>query len=261
MAPCKTCVICSLLISACGTLPDGRGYGQYVTPWPGWARIGTAAKAAATDLRTWAPLAGAAAVMATRVDDDVSEWAVEQNFVFGSPKRADEWSDRLRDVTRASAVISLLATPGGNDAAEVTVARFKSLAVQSVAVAGNAQMSNAIKRSVGRERPNGGNDRSFPSGHSSESFVQAAFARYHLNVIDAAPPVLQTGVDAVVAGVAWSRVEAGVHYPSDVLAGAALGNFIAKFFYGAFYGDSETTGALLPVLSRDRIAIAATLRF
>ena len=32
---------------------------------------------------------------------------------------------------------------------------------------------------------------------------------------------------ALLVGVAWGRIEAGKHYPSDVLAGYALGHFLA----------------------------------
>jgi hypothetical protein len=45
---------------------------------------------------------------------------------------------------------------------------------------------------------------------------------------------LQIGNLLFATGVAWARVEAGGHYPSDVLAGAALGHFISAFIYDAF---------------------------
>jgi hypothetical protein len=35
---------------------------------------------------------------------------------------------------------------------------------------------------------------------------------------------------------AWARIEAGAHYPTDVLAGAALGNFVSLFVHDAFLG-------------------------
>jgi membrane-associated phospholipid phosphatase len=38
----------------------------------------------------------------------------------------------------------------------------------------------------------------------------------------------------LASGVAWARVEARVHYPSDVLFGAALGHFLAAFIHDAF---------------------------
>jgi membrane-associated phospholipid phosphatase len=58
---------------------------------------------------------------------------------------------------------------------------------------------------------------SFPSAHASTSFCAAAAFR------DLAPLPLRP----VAAAIAFSRVYFGVHYPSDVLVGAALGALVA----------------------------------
>ena len=39
--------------------------------------------------------------------------------------------------------------------------------------------------------------------------------------------------------MAWARVEGDRHYPSDVLAGAALGHFLSAFIHDAFLGLPE----------------------
>ena len=57
---------------------------------------------------------------------------------------------------------------------------------------------------------------SFPSGHSAAAFAFATGASAELPVL--APPLL-----ALAGAVAYSRVHTGVHYPSDVAAGAVVG--------------------------------------
>lgn len=62
---------------------------------------------------------------------------------------------------------------------------------------------------------------SFPSGHSSASFAAAVV--FYRNLPKKA------GVPALVLAVliAFSRLYVGVHYPTDVLAGALLGSLLA----------------------------------
>ena len=59
--------------------------------------------------------------------------------------------------------------------------------------------------------------RSFPSGHSTLAFLALGYLalaqRRHAG-----------WALAVAAGVAWSRVAVGAHFPSDCLAGAAIGS-------------------------------------
>jgi undecaprenyl-diphosphatase len=92
----------------------------------------------------------------------------------------------------------------------------------------SAAVTDLIKLAVDRGRPvdhplvREPTTYSFPSGHAATSFACAAtlapFAPRH------AKPVLY----ALAAAIAYSRVYVGVHYPLDVLGGAALGLLLAK---------------------------------
>lgn len=61
---------------------------------------------------------------------------------------------------------------------------------------------------------------SFPSGHAATSFAGAVLLAYLFRSL--APALL-----LLAMLVAYSRVYVGAHYPADVLAGAALGTFVA----------------------------------
>jgi undecaprenyl-diphosphatase len=60
----------------------------------------------------------------------------------------------------------------------------------------------------------------FPSGHSASAFACAT-------VIAWASPRLAVPAFVLAGLVAWSRVYVGVHWPLDVLGGAALGVLVA----------------------------------
>ena len=63
-------------------------------------------------------------------------------------------------------------------------------------------------------------DHSFPSGHAATSFACAT-------TLALAFPRLAAPLYLLAAAIAYSRVYVGVHYPLDVLGGAALGIAIA----------------------------------
>jgi hypothetical protein len=74
-----------------------------------------------------------------------------------------------------------------------------------------------LKFAVGRERPDGSNNQSFPSGHAAATFAAATVIERHLGWKYAA-------VGYVIAGyVASSRLHDNVHYASDVVFGSAIG--------------------------------------
>jgi undecaprenyl-diphosphatase len=70
-------------------------------------------------------------------------------------------------------------------------------------------------------------DPSFPSGHAAGSFAFASFV-FVLNRRAGAPLLV------VAALIALSRVALGVHYPSDVLAGAAIGGALGTLSARAY---------------------------
>jgi len=74
-----------------------------------------------------------------------------------------------------------------------------------------------LKYTVHRERPDGSDRLSFPSGHTSSAFSLAAVADHHYGWKVGVPAYL------LASGIGLSRVESNRHNLSDVLAGATIG--------------------------------------
>jgi len=88
----------------------------------------------------------------------------------------------------------------------------------------NAAITYGLKYSINKTRPNGEDDHSFPSGHTSAVFQGASFIhrRYGLGYgILAYAGAFYTG---------YTRVQADKHYVEDVLAGALIGTLSSYAF-------------------------------
>lgn len=227
------------LCSACTTLPDGSRWGESATLTPGWQRVKASAVDAVKSPWVWGPLAGAAVLQVDSWDEEVADWANDETPVFGSPENADDWSDGLRIASAVGYAASVLATPSGDLDGDWLLAKAQGAAVGAAAFAATAGITSGLKSLTSRERPDGSDDESFPSGHASTAAVFDTLTVRNLQSIDVSPAMRTTfeiGAGAMTAGTAWARVEAGRHYPSDVLVGIALGNFMGAFFTEAFLG-------------------------
>lgn len=94
----------------------------------------------------------------------------------------------------------------------------------------NLGTTYALKALVDKTRPDGSDNESFPSGHSSVAFQGAAFIHRRYGFGYAIPAYLGATF------VAWSRVESDNHYTVDVLAGAAIGIASSFIFTKPYHG-------------------------
>lgn len=236
------------LCTGCGTLPDGRRWGGDATILPGWRQIGRSAGQAAIDPQTWVPLAAAALLQIDNADHELSDWAREHTPVFGSPEDAQDAQSWTGQALDDSLYATMLLPPSGDTLGAWTVNKVRGAAVEFSAVAANNLAIDVLKDAAGRTRPDGTNDRSLPSNHAARSSVDVALAARNL---DATPMpsvarwTAKTGLYGMGAASAWSRVEAGAHYPSDVLAGWAAGHFWGAFVHDAFLWRGEPPACMI----------------
>ncbi len=98
----------------------------------------------------------------------------------------------------------------------------------TIALIANNLITFGLKKVTNEERPNGENNESFPSGHTSNAFVMAAVL--HHEFIDTSPWLAYSGyLFATTTGV--FRVLNNKHWVSDVLVGAGLGIIVTDLVY------------------------------
>ena len=86
----------------------------------------------------------------------------------------------------------------------------------------------STKRLVGRVRPDGSDDRSFPSGHSSAAFLTASlFAKEYGHL----SPWYSVGAYGVATSTAMLRRMGDHHWLSDVMTGAGIGILSVELGY------------------------------
>jgi PAP2 superfamily len=229
-----------ILAQGCGTLSNGRGWGQDATLTPGWDRIKESAVNAALSPETWMPIAASLVLQVDDMDKRISDWASKKTPVFGSQENASDWGNYLEDSSNAVYLVTVMATPSGDDPSGWLTAKAKGLAIGVAASGITSGSTSLLKRITKRARPGDPNsDKSLPSGHASGTAVFTTLARRNLESISLSTGsrlFADIGIVGLAIGTGWSRVEAKAHYPSDVLVGYALGHFFSAFINDAFLG-------------------------
>jgi len=134
---------------------------------------------------------------------------------------------------------------------------FRNAIYTTAALGLNSVLTYSIKHSINRDRPYitypfdferrdaySGASPSFPSGHTSLAFATAtSLSLQYPKWYVIAPSYLWAGY------VGYSRMNLGVHYPSDVLAGAILGAGSAFVTYkiNEWYWKKHENTKLLPL--------------
>lgn len=144
-------------------------------------------------------------------------------------------------------------TPVASLAAVIVFQDWQGLKQGAFASATSLALTYGLKYVVDKERPDGSNDKSFPSLHTSISFTGATFLyrRYGW----------EYGVPACIVAsyVGWSRTHAKKHDWWDVAAGAAIG-IGSDFLYTRPFARKYKL-SVSPVMGNQHMGVYASLLF
>ena len=122
-------------------------------------------------------------------------------------------------------------------------------------------VAGGLKLTVHERRPDGSDNRSFPSGHTARAFAGAELVRSEYGW------GWGIGAYALATGIGALRVTGDHHYTHDVLAGAAIGVLSARAAYwllplerNVFGWDTcEATVTALPTFTPDSKTVGVSL--
>lgn len=211
----------------------------------------------------WAPLLGAVALTAIGKDQELSDWAREEAPVFGSEQSAGDASNNLVSALQVSALVSALFLPNTTTPDGLVRTNIEMVVIESVGTHINMAMTNALKEGIHRDRPNHVDRRSLPSGHTTSAFTSANFANGNIDMLGVNENALVASrwlINSAAIATAWARVEAGWHYPTDVLASAALANYMTNVFRD-LYMDDQGLLSMYFMMMPDNYNVIMTYRF
>lgn len=113
--------------------------------------------------------------------------------------------------------------------------------------------THTLKFAVDEERPNGNDNNSFPSGHTSAAFQGAAFLQMRYGWEYGLPAYAAAGF------VGYSRVHGDYHYWRDVAAGAALAIGVQYAITGM--GISARNLVVAPIVSEKQYGLYASMSY
>jgi membrane-associated phospholipid phosphatase len=158
----------------------------------------------------WAGFGGGLALAVHPLDDNVNEALVG--------------SDTAERIFKAGEILGELGTLLGSASVVYAVGRLKDEPkvshvgmdlIQSLAMA--EAVTQTLKYTTRRERPDHSGQNSFPSGHAADTFAFATALERHLGWRYAVPPF------TIASYVAISRLPANRHWLSDAVFGSAVG--------------------------------------
>jgi len=163
---------------------------------------------------------GIGAVLAYKFDNQFQDYVQRKGLL---PDRVSQFGD-LYGVVGSAILLpaSIIITSKTSDETNREMKEKLELAASVLVASGVTTI--ILKKLINRERPNRINNRSMPSGHTSQSFAVAAV----VNEIYGQNAGIVAYLIASLVGI--SRINDNDHYLSDVIFGAGLGTVIGRGF-------------------------------
>ncbi len=158
-----------------------------------------------------------------------------------------------RKAVRTSGDVLAFATPVAGLTAILLLEDWQGLKQGAFAGITTVGVTYALKYLVKKERPDGSDNHSFPSMHTSVSFTGAAFLQRRYGWKWGIPAY------AVASYVGFSRIYGKKHDVWDVLAGAAIGAGSAYIFTRPF--AKKYNLSISPVTDGNHIGFYASMNF
>ena len=255
-----------LILSSCALINKKGTWGKTALYPIKGERFVEAIKKNAASAHVWGPLAGATVFAVTKIDEKVSDWVQHEGHVFKNKDAADIWSDNFNNIQKYEMYGIILLTPSHPEDKAFSGYLWNKVRgglTVNFAASSSRFGVDQIRKVVHRERPNGMDMKSLPSGHAAEAASRSAIVRKGSAAIDMNKD-LHFAVNSFNTGMAiatcWARVEGKRHYPSDVMAGYAFGSFISGVVYDTLINyDPNQSVALIP--QKDKYTLTYTLNF
>jgi len=231
-----------LLLHLSGCATQNTRWGETAYQQLTTQRLLHSAKKTLQQPATWLPALGSLIFTLPNLDQQTSDWASNRTPVFGSQENARRYSDDLRTLLLAETLTTSLLTPSGDTLSQWLANKSRGISAQLLAGGAAGSSSEHFKDLFQRTRPDGSDQRSYPSGHATTAASYATLANDNLHALSLSSQQRQalTYLNwGLATEVAWARVEGQAHYPADVLAGMALGHFVTGTLNEFLMGNKQ----------------------
>lgn len=252
-----------MLIGGCTTTTGQPSLGESVTVTPGWPKLKSSTTQAFLDPNVWSTLLTAALLQIDDLDHEISDQLREDTPLFGSTQDARDASDDFRSLNQIAYISTALLVPGPEDVDEWFGTKAKLIGSEWLTTETAGEFTTRIQPYSDREKPNEKNGNSFPSYHTVTTTTSAQMAKLNVEYMPigtTSQQALNYTFDGIAALTAWARVEAGEHYPSDVLVGWALGHIFGHLGKAFIVPDQQQL-VIRPQLSRNSSGIELQIKF